>query len=271
MTMEPGKSTPEAEGLRAGKWCAEELRRTDVLRPAAEMLAEGRTAMICGAEDAQKAWILKALQEKPQPVVIITPDQKSALRWEEDMQFFSPNTEILSFPVVENADFAVTFTGTEALRGRMRALSALLEGKAVVVLATASEAAQLLPAPEKLLAEKLSVRLGDVLERENLLAQLTERGYERVDQVERCGHFAVRGDIIDIFPINEFHPYRVEFFDDEVDGIRQFDEDTQRSIASAEAFLCSLSMRIRLKRTASFPMRGKDLLFSTNRSAARKN
>lgn len=184
---------------------------------------------------------------------------------------FSPNTEILSFPVVENADFAVTFTGTEALRGRMRALSALLEGKAVVVLATASEAAQLLPAPEKLLAEKLSVRLGDVLERENLLAQLTERGYERVDQVERCGHFAVRGDIIDIFPINEFHPYRVEFFDDEVDGIRQFDEDTQRSIASAEAFLCSLSMRIRLKRTASFPMRGKDLLFSTNRSAARKN
>ena len=234
--MEPGKSTPEAEGLRAGNWCAEELRRTDVLRPVAEMLAEGRAAMICGAEDAQKAWILKALQEKPQPVVIITSDQKSALRWEEDMQFFSPNTEILSFPVVENADFAVTFTGTEALRGRMRALSALLEGKAAVVLATASEAAQLLPAPEKLLAEKLSVRLGDVLERETLLAQLTERGYERVDQVERCGHFAVRGDIIDIFPINESHPYRVEFFDDEVDGIRQFDEDTQRSIASAEAF-----------------------------------
>ena len=59
-------------------------------------------------------------------------------------------------------------------------------------------------------------------------------GYERVDQVERCGHFSVRGDIIDIFPINKEHPLRIEFFDDEIDGMRWFNEDTQRSIRMAD-------------------------------------
>lgn len=53
--------------------------------------------------------------------------------------------------------------------------------------------------------------MGEVIDRETLLGQLIKLGYERVDQVERCGHFSVRGDIVDIFAINESHPFRVEF------------------------------------------------------------
>lgn len=76
----------------------------------------------------------------------------------------------------------------------------------------------------------MTIHMGEVIEREILVGKLIKLGYERVDQVERCGHFSVRGDIVDIFAINESHPFRVEFFDDEVDGIRVFNEDTQRSI-----------------------------------------
>lgn len=124
---------------------------------------------------------------------------------------FLSELEIFPFPVVEKADFAVTFTGTEALRGRMQALSALLNGKHCIVLATAVEAAQKLPVPSALLRHKIDIHVGDILEREPFLAQLIAYGYERVDQVERCGHFSVRGDIIDIFAVNEAHPYRIEF------------------------------------------------------------
>lgn len=57
----------------------------------------------------------------------------------------------------------------------------------------------------------MTIHMGEVIEREILLGKLVKLGYERVDQVERCGHFSVRGDIVDIFAINESHPFRVEF------------------------------------------------------------
>lgn len=228
--------TEDREAVQAGPQLTERLRASGLLQPAADTLDRKQAAMICGADGAQKAWLEEALRTADQPAVIIVPEHKDILRWEEDLQFFSPDLEILPFPVVEKADFAVTFTGTEALRGRMQALSALLGGKRCVVLATAVEAAQRLPQPSALRQKKLELHIGDVLEREPFLAQLVAYGYERVDQVERCGHFAVRGDIIDIFAINEAHPYRLEFFDDEIDGIRQFNEDDQRSIAAVETF-----------------------------------
>lgn len=57
----------------------------------------------------------------------------------------------------------------------------------------------------------MTIHMGEVIEREILVGKLVKLGYERVDQVERCGHFSVRGDIVDIFAINESHPFRVEF------------------------------------------------------------
>ena len=63
---------------------------------------------------------------------------------------------------------------------------------------------------------------GKTLNRDQMLTWLTAGGYERTDQVERCGHFAVRGDIIDIFAVNEEHPLRIEFWDDQIESIRFF-------------------------------------------------
>lgn len=193
------------------------------------LIGAGGPVMASGADGSQKTLITAALLSG-RPVVIVVPDRKAVPAWETDLSFFAPAAEVLSFPVVEEADFAVTFTGTEALRGRMRALAALTEGRQAVILATAVEAAQKLPSPALLSAGKKELRIGDTIPREELLAELVRAGYERVDQVERCGHFAVRGDIVDIFSINEEHPCRIEFWDDEVDDIRLFHEDDQRSI-----------------------------------------
>ena len=213
----------------------ERLRENGILAPSARTLAARQAALICGADGAQKALIADTLRSRDGAAVVIVPSAKEAARWEEDLHFFAPDADILPFPIVEKADFAVTFTGTEALRGRMQALAAIAEKKPVIILATSVEAAQFLPDPQKFIKSRITFRVGDVLDRDDLVSRLAEYGYERTDQVERCGHFAVRGDIVDVFAVNAEHPYRIEFFDNEIDGIRQFHEDDQRSMASVDA------------------------------------
>ncbi len=200
------------------------------------ILESGKNAMISGAGDSQKPLLAAMAADPDKPMLILVPDQKDIIRWEQDLHFFAPQLQIYSFPVVEEADFKVTFSGTERLRERMRSLGRWVGGKPAVVIATTVEAAQKIISPTFLEQGQMSLSVGEEIERERLLSDLVTRGYERVDQVERCGHFSVRGDIVDIFAISEKHPVRAEFFGDEIDSIRLFDEDTQRSFENLETF-----------------------------------
>ena len=169
-------------------------------------------------------------QEYKHPLVIVAPTNKDLYTWEENLRFFMPSIPMYNFSVVEKSDISVAFTGTERLRERMRALSALLNQETCVILASAVEAVQKLPSANQIIEHSKYVSVAQIIDREGFISDLVSMGYERVDQVQRTGHFSVRGDIMDVFPINEEYPLRIEFFDDEVDGIRFFDTDTQRSI-----------------------------------------
>lgn len=221
-----------AEGTR------ERLMR---LCPLAE---KGKPLMMTGISGSQKALAAAVLLKNYDRAVIIVPDQKDIFRWEEDLAFFAPDYDVHPFPLVEEAGFHVTFTGTERLRDRMQSLSLLMEKKKTVILATSIEAAQKIVSPQLLKDHALTFTLDEEWGREDLLEKLVSAGYERVGQVERCGHFAVRGDIVDIFPISEAHPLRIEFFGDEIDSIRSFDEDSQRSMERFEkAMVLPLSLK----------------------------
>lgn len=205
---------------------------------------KGKPLMMTGISGSQKALAAAALLKNYDRAVIIVPDQKDIFRWEEDLAFFAPDYDAHPFPLVEEAGFHVTFTGTERLRDRMQSLSLLMEKKKTVILATSIEAAQKIVSPQLLKDHALTFTLGEEWGREDLLEKLVSAGYERVGQVERCGHFAVRGDIVDIFPISEAHPLRIEFFGDEIDSIRSFDEDSQRSMERFEkAMVLPLSLK----------------------------
>lgn len=205
---------------------------------------KGKPLMMTGISGSQKALAAAALLKNCDRAVIIVPDQKDIFRWEEDLAFFAPDYDVHPFPLVEEAGFHVTFTGTERLRDRMQSLSLLMEKKKTVILATSIEAAQKIVSPQLLKDHALTFTLGEEWGREDLLEKLVSAGYERVGQVERCGHFAVRGDIVDIFPISEAHPLRIEFFGDEIDSIRSFDEDSQRSMERFEkAMVLPLSLK----------------------------
>ncbi|MFQ9401255.1 MAG: 2-amino-4-hydroxy-6-hydroxymethyldihydropteridine diphosphokinase [Dialister sp.] len=106
------------------------------------ILESGKNAMISGAGDSQKPLLAAMAANLDKPMLILVPDQKDIIRWEQDLHFFAPQLQIYSFPVVEEADFKVTFSGTERLRERMRSLGRWVGGKPAVVIATTVEAAQ---------------------------------------------------------------------------------------------------------------------------------
>ena len=120
---------------------------------------------------------------------------------------------------------------------RLSVLEKLLaDDKIMVITSWPALVRKVLP-PRELVGFILPVALGDELEREQFLRQLVTMGYNRVAKVETSGEFSVRGDIIDLYPLNQPDPLRFEFFGDEVDSIRTFDPESQKSVAKREKVL----------------------------------
>lgn len=169
------------------------------------------------------------------PLVIIAADQQELNGWREDFACLLPEVPVLELPVLDMADFAAAAKGVFRLARRMEVLGRLLKGEPFVLLATVEAAMQKGIGPLEYRELSLELSKGMVMEREKLLQQLVKLGYERNDQVEMAGEFSVRGGIVDVFPLNSQEPYRIEFFDDEIETIRQFNISTQRSGAEQEA------------------------------------
>ena len=123
----------------------------------------------------------------------------------------------------------------EIQAGRVAAMRILQGEERGIVFVTAEALLQKLPIPQKVLGSGVVVTLGQQLEQQELLERLIELGYERTTQVDAIGQFCLRGDILDIFPINSQYPARIEWFDDTIDAMRSFDLDNQRSIESLSA------------------------------------
>ena len=136
----------------------------------------------------------------------------------------------------ENELYAAAMAGLLALR--VAALDALTDqpagGEAPVVVVSAVALAEKIPDPA-LRPHSLRIRRGDVADLAELAGELVAAGYERVDQVEDRGQFAVRGGILDLYPATEDRAVRVEFFDIEVESLRYFSTFTQRSLGETDA------------------------------------
>ena len=150
--------------------------------------------------------------------------------------FFMPNVPVQSFPITDHVDFTTVARSLEDQGAQMRALALLAWQEPAVVIANAEEVTQYVVSPHYLKGQSLHFALNDAIERDVALEQLVTIGYERVDQVEQRGHFAVRGDILDIYPVNSDHPIRIEFFGDEIDTLRFFSVENQRSIEQIESY-----------------------------------
>ena len=194
-------------------------------------------SVIYGLSGSQKSFLLSRAvpEEQVQSIIIVVHDKEHKELWERDLAFFWPHVQVLPFPITERVEFTTVARSLEGQGAQMRALSMLAWNRPVVVIATVEEASQYVVSPQYVISQSIHLEVSQSVERNELLEALVKIGYERVDQVEQRGHFSVRGDIFDIFPVNSDDPIRIEFFGDEIDTMRHFSVDTQRSIEIIDA------------------------------------
>ena len=195
-------------------------------------------SVIYGLSGSQKSFLLSRAvpEEQVQSIIIVVHDKEHKELWERDLAFFWPHVQVLPFPITERVEFTTVARSLEGQGAQMRALSMLAWNRPVVVIATVEEATQYVVSPQYVISQSIHLEVSQSVERNELLEALVKIGYERVDQVEQRGHFSVRGDIFDIFPVNSDDPIRIEFFGDEIDTMRHFSVDTQRSIEIIDTY-----------------------------------
>jgi transcription-repair coupling factor (superfamily II helicase) len=177
---------------------------------------------------------------------IVTADANDARRLLDEIAFFAPQLRCALFPDWETLPYDSFSPHQDLISERLATLWRILQREADVVLVPASTALYRLAPPAFLAGYTFHFRVQQKLDEARLKAQLTLAGYNHVTQVVSPGEYAVRGGLIDLFPMGSAVPYRVDLFDDEVDSIRTFDPDTQRSLYPVQ--------EVRLLPGREFPM-----------------
>lgn len=175
-------------------------------------------------------FLASALPEKPLKLVL-TPDAETALRLQTAWQFFRPQDNALFLPDWETLPYERFSPHQDLVSERLSVLWQLKNGAADVLFVPVATAMQQLAPPPFLLGRTFWLKTGQTLDLDKLRENLVEAGYSAVSNVVAGGEFAVRGGIVDLFPIGSSMPYRIDLFDDEIDSIKTFDPDTQRTLA----------------------------------------
>lgn len=184
-------------------------------------------------ESAQGQLIYALSQENNSSALVVCYSDMDARKLYSDMELYTEN--LLYFPSKEYVFYNIETSGHQNEHARISVIDKLITGGQYVVITSLDAVLQY--SADKSEMERLSVtfELGKRFELGELTQQLVIMGYSREDSVEGAGQFAVRGGILDIFPPGKENPYRIEFFDDETDSIREFDIMTQRSLSKVES------------------------------------
>ncbi|MGN0344706.1 MAG: transcription-repair coupling factor [Lachnospiraceae bacterium] len=186
------------------------------------------TIEISGCMDAQKAHLIYGLGERTYSRLIVTFQEQKAKDLYEDYRFF--DEDVLYFPAKDVLFYQSDLRGNTLTRERLTVIQALLESKPVTVITTFDALMNRMSSPEQFRTAIRSFSVGDTVDVEKLKSELVAMGYEREYQANVPGQFAVRGGIIDIYPMAAEQPYRMELWGDEIDSIRVFDAESQRSV-----------------------------------------
>lgn len=163
-------------------------------------------------------------------MLIVTHSMSQAEVLVEDLREFLPDETVLLFPERELSVVDVIAYSPEVVADRLRVLQRLVTGEPTIIVATIASVTQPVTTPSQFQRAMLEYEVGKEINLSEHVEKLVESGYERVDPVDNRGQFSVRGGIVDIFPLTADRPIRIELFDTEVDSIRAFDPETQRSL-----------------------------------------
>ncbi len=191
-------------------------------------------AAVYGAGEEAALYLWAALLQHTGGLVVL-PTEREAAQVADRLAAVLGSESVFFLPAREVQLRAYFARSRELSATRIRALCALLTVPRAVVACSAEAALQRLAPPQALQDACTTLRVGECRDPEALAASLRAAGYERVERVEAPGQFRLSGSILDVFPCTVADPYRVEFFDDEIDSIRTYDTGTQRSTGNLES------------------------------------
>lgn len=195
--------------------------------------------LLSGLFSTVKAGFLAALQDAAgakAPLVILTANREGIRTLRQELAYFYPDLAMRELYPKNLLHGQVDTRNEQLLAERTAALEMIRKQEPGIIFVTAEAAIQKYPDPNSLLRENITLEQDTELEQSQIVETLVKAGYERTEQVDTIGQLAVRGDILDVFPINYKNPVRVEWFDNTIDAIKEFDLDSQRSIASRKKF-----------------------------------
>ena len=193
--------------------------------------------------------IVSASVAHDRPLVVITADNRQAQSLEEEIRFYLGNqtsVPLLSYPDWECLVYDRFSPHQDIISQRLRTLSALPALQRGIIILSISNLLQRTPPEPYVSAHSFSLHIGDRIDIEHFRQQLEMAAYRHVSQVFEHGEYAIRGGIIDLFPMGSSQPYRIDLFGDEIDSIRIFETESQRSTETIE--------QIELLPAREFPM-----------------
>lgn len=200
-----------------------------------QTLGVGQRQLVTGLNgSAETLFIASLLHEQQRSLVYVTDTLYHASQLVDDLANLLDDDELFDFPVEELLAAEVATSSPEYRSARIDALRALQSDRPVVVVTSLSGLRRFLPTPANFAAARFTVSVGDEFDLEALQQKLFAMGYAHQKLVAAPGDFAVRGSIIDIYPLAADYPIRIDFFDTEVDSLRYFDPATQRSIDNGQ-------------------------------------
>jgi transcription-repair coupling factor (superfamily II helicase) len=201
-----------------------------------------RPVNIVGPSESQKAHFCHAiLSHTGCKGMYVAYNEMQARRFYEDFAYFM-GEDVLFFPTKEIMLYDVEAKSNDAVYQRLSVINKLIEGNFRLVVTSIEAVSHKLLKPEAFERCIIKIENGGRIDLGSFSEKLVMMAYERVESVERHGQFAIRGGIADVFPIDSDNPVRIELFDDEVDSIRFFNAETQRSIESVDN-ICILPAR----------------------------
>ena len=215
------------------KLMVEQNEIQSILSGVEENLREQLVAGLSGS--ARSVFIAAAAEKNQKSILVVTHNLLQAQKLYEDLGQFVDEDKLYLYPANELIASELGIASPELRAQRIETLNYMSSGKPGVFVVPMAGLRKLLPPPAEWLRYQLHFRIGEEIDLDGTIQKLVDMGYSRADMVGTPGEFSVRGGIIDLYPLTETNPIRIELFDIEVDSIRTFSTEDQRSIDKLES------------------------------------
>ena len=196
-------------------------------------LSEHKSCQVTGCGESQLAHFINGLSNGYKQKVIVTFSATKASQLYQDLKGFAD--DVVMYPAKDFIFFSADVHGNLILQQRLEFIQKIVEDKPFTVILTPDAFMDKIMPIEKIKNNYLEIAEGSIIQMDALKSKLVQMGYEPVVQIDGPGQFAVRGSIVDIYTLTDEVPYRIDFWDDEVDIIKSFEVESQRSIENLES------------------------------------